>query len=220
MTQSPKQIFISHAHADRPIIDGLKRRLETTFGHDVKIFATVAEDSIQPGQDWFETIRKTIQITDVALFVLTPRSIQRNWVWLEMGSFWEAHAENRLWMVPLLVGLTPEQVLPPINRLQATTLTDPESLKAFWKKLKKHIAVGDTKNIQFKSLSNELSVANAALVKADQQRSETARFKTDVVRALRSLVESGKLGLADLSLFEELELITGEERRSIKRPPR
>jgi hypothetical protein len=217
---SQKQLFISHSHTDVEIIQLFENRLKTTFDGRVNVFVTALGDSIQPGEDWFETIQKTIQKTNIALFVLTPRSIERNWVWLEMGAFWQAHAEGRLWMVPLLVGLTPGEIPQPINRLQAVDLTDVSQLERFWYRLKERVGLPNTKNIKYPLLAKSLSEANKRLVEQNRQQSdvdEIDRLKTNLVRGLHMSVQSGDLSATGLSLFEQLALITLAEIRQIRR---
>jgi hypothetical protein len=222
MPSNQKQIFISHARSDVSILRLIKERILNAFDNNVEVFETSLGDGPEAGRDWFEVIRKTIQRTDIALLILTPRSIERKWVWLEIGAFWEASREDRLWMVPLLVGLTPEQLPDPINRLQAVNLTDENQAREFWLALRNRVGLPNAKNIHYKKLTEALDETNSNLVKQEQTPvlTDIERYKTELMRGLQMSIDSGQLPFTALSLFEELGLITGQDRRSLRRPLR
>jgi hypothetical protein len=77
------QIFVSHATADKWIARVLCEKLElagaTTFRDD---------RDIDGGDDIPESIRRQIKQSREIVVLLTPKSINRQWVTLEIGAAW------------------------------------------------------------------------------------------------------------------------------------
>jgi len=77
----PYQIFVSHATADRWIATAVCEKLESTG-------ATTFRDDrdINGGDDIPEEIRRQIKQSKEIVVLLTPESINRQWVTLEVGA--------------------------------------------------------------------------------------------------------------------------------------
>jgi predicted nucleotide-binding protein len=81
--RKPYQVFVSHATADKWIAKTLCEKIETTG-------ATTFRDDrdIHGGDDIPDEIRRQIRKSKEIVVVLTPESINRQWVILEVGAAW------------------------------------------------------------------------------------------------------------------------------------
>lgn len=93
---------------------------------------------IDQGDDFEEKIREAAQASNELLVLLTPWSIQRPYIWLELGLFWGA--EKRI--VGILHGITVKKFtsdgkMPVI--LKRTALEDINNIDSYFTQLKDRI---------------------------------------------------------------------------------
>lgn len=74
------QVFISYSADDFPIVDRVKRLLES---EDVKVF--VAEYSVEPGQPLADSIKEGIRQSDLFVLLWSRHSEASDWVPQEIG---------------------------------------------------------------------------------------------------------------------------------------
>lgn len=105
---SPKKnylVFISHSAKDRWIAKQIAEVLETKGRrYGVKIF--LDEKDIEGGQSIPESIRRNIGKCDEFIVLLTPNSIQRTWVLIEVGAAW---GREKL-IVAIINQVTPQEM--------------------------------------------------------------------------------------------------------------
>ena len=81
--EKPYQVFVSHATADKWLAKTLCEKIEangaTTFRDD---------RDIDGGDDIPESIRRQIKRSKEMVVLLTPESVNRPWVTLEVGAAW------------------------------------------------------------------------------------------------------------------------------------
>ncbi|MEL6192131.1 MAG: TIR domain-containing protein [Bacteroidota bacterium] len=84
-------IFISYNHKDRSISEKIKRTLESSG------FTVVIDfESIQPGEDIYDFIKKSVRETDATLSIVSKNSLLSSWVALEsMKSFYAQEVIDR-----------------------------------------------------------------------------------------------------------------------------
>ncbi len=119
-------IFISHAHVDRDLAEGLKE----VFG-DITSDAVVSwyssemrpQGGVDPG-DWRRQIWERIEEAKTILVILTPQSNQRPWLVWESG-FAEGHKKL---VVPVLFWIKPDKVHSVFSDRQAYRGDEQESL--------------------------------------------------------------------------------------------
>ncbi len=94
------RVFISHATADKWLATTLCEKIEATG-------ATTFRDDrdINGGDDIPDTIRKAIDAADEMVVLLTPNSVNRSWVLMEVGAAW--HREMRILAVLQHIGIEP-----------------------------------------------------------------------------------------------------------------
>lgn len=81
VSEKPYQVFVSHATADKWLARALCERIESTGAR------TFRDDrDIDGGDDIPEAIRREIKQSKEIVVLLTPESVTRQWVVLEVGA--------------------------------------------------------------------------------------------------------------------------------------
>ena len=98
----PYRVFVSHATADKWLARVLCEKLEATG-------ATTFRDDrdIQGGDDIPEEIRRQIKLSKEIVVLLTPESIDRRWVILEVGAAWGRSKRMRIVFIMYHVSVDP-----------------------------------------------------------------------------------------------------------------
>src|SRR5438552_7438617 len=96
------QVFMSHATADKWLAKVLCERIEATG-------ATTFRDDrdIHGGDDIPEEIRRQIKQSREIVVLLTPQSVGRQWVTLEVGAAWGWSKRTRIILVMYHVSVDP-----------------------------------------------------------------------------------------------------------------
>ena len=94
-------VFVSHGGVDTWVARQIEREIREA-GAD----AFLDEANIAVGEDFPETIRAYLQQADELLVLLTPWSIRRPWVWVEVG----AAFQRAILIVGVLHGLSPDEL--------------------------------------------------------------------------------------------------------------
>ena len=77
----------------------LQNAIESAFP-DIKVFVSANRANIPLGIDWMQRIKDALQSSRVYLILVTKRSENRPWVWLETGVAWSA---DRI-AIPMCIG--------------------------------------------------------------------------------------------------------------------
>src|SRR5258706_8498129 len=98
----PYQVFLSHATADKWLATTLCEKIEQTGA------VTFRDDrDIDGGEDIPEAIRKQIKQSQEIVVLMTPDSINRTWVTLEIGAAWGWSRKMRIVLVLCHVPVDP-----------------------------------------------------------------------------------------------------------------
>lgn len=96
------QVFVSHATADKWLATTLCEKIESTGA------ATFRDDrDIDGGDDIPERIRLQIKQSKEIVVLLTPESVDRQWVVLEVGAAWGWSRRMRITVVMCHVAVDP-----------------------------------------------------------------------------------------------------------------
>jgi len=98
----PYQVFVSHATGDKWIARAVCEKIEGTG-------ATTFRDDrdIRGGDDIPEEIRRQIKQSKEMVVLLTPESVDRRWVTLEVGAAWVFSGRMRITMLMCHVSVDP-----------------------------------------------------------------------------------------------------------------
>jgi hypothetical protein len=149
-----RAIFISHAQEDAPLAEVVKVQIEKVFGKGVAVFVSSIPGAIPPGSDWLDSILRNLVSSDAFFVLLTPNSMQRRFVWFEIGFSWLRRQQKECEMYaacvpPIVVGSLPE----PLCRLQATALSDKGRTQALFARLIKQYGLGNLDTLEFDRIS-------------------------------------------------------------------
>ena len=101
-TKKNYQVFLSHATSDKWLAKALCTRIEAAGA------ATFRDDrDIHGGDDIPDEIRRQIKNSREVVVLLTPDSIDRRWVTLEIGAAWGWSKKIRILMVMCHVSVDP-----------------------------------------------------------------------------------------------------------------
>src|SRR5438046_2050845 len=115
--RKPYQVFVSHATADKWIAKLICEKIEATGA------ASFRDDrDIQGGDDIPEEIRRQIKQSREILVLLTPQSVGRQWVTLEVGAAWGWSKRIRIILVMYHVSVDPIPDM--IKKKKAVPLND------------------------------------------------------------------------------------------------
>lgn len=98
----PYQVFVSHATADKWIAKLLCEKIEATGATSFR-----DDRDIQGGDDIPEEIRRQIKQSREMIVLLTPASVGRQWVVLEVGAAWGSSKRMRIVMLMYHVSVDP-----------------------------------------------------------------------------------------------------------------
>ncbi|GAB6989906.1 toll/interleukin-1 receptor domain-containing protein [Paenibacillus pini] len=92
-------IFISHATADRELVNPLMDLIQNQFGLSREDFFNTSDDQLQVGENWIEEIRHAMQQSKLVMPIITPNYLQSAFCLCELGAAW-VNVTN---LIPLVV---------------------------------------------------------------------------------------------------------------------
>jgi len=111
------QVFVSHATADKWLATMFCEKIEETGA------STFRDDrDINGGDDIPEEIRKQIRQSRELVVLLTPESVDRAWILLEVGAAWGRRKNYRI--VPVLCHVTVDAIPDIIKGKKAFHMND------------------------------------------------------------------------------------------------
>lgn len=130
------RLFISHASQDGELADALKKEIEKVFAKGVDVFCTSSPGSVQASDDWLQQIEHNLSTTQAVIVIVTPVSINRPWLWFEIGATWLKGRTGDCKIYPVCAPEIPLDELPtPLDRLQAMSMGNPSHLKQLFQAL-------------------------------------------------------------------------------------
>lgn len=113
-------IFVSHSHEDRAIVDALDDLHRAFFGDEIKLVRSSDQSvggGIPPGARWLDWITDKITSSSKAYVLLTPNSIRKPWVLWESGAAAGVAlaTERRKPVVPIAFGISDNDVPTPFQ---------------------------------------------------------------------------------------------------------
>lgn len=112
--RTPTRLFISHAHADEPLATAFTKLLEAAFEfrRDIVRCTSVEGYKLDYGDEGPDVLRANLADADVVLGLLTPTSLSKPFVLMELGAAWGLQSR----IIPALAPhLAFDEVPPPIG---------------------------------------------------------------------------------------------------------
>lgn len=150
MTEKPL-VFVSHASLDADLAIFLGKQIELVLDKDqVEVFVSSADDAIEAGSEWFDRVEQALQKTVALVVLLTPNSVDRKWVWFEIGYTWRKMGNERH-IYPLAISNS--QPIPhPLSVIQAKFLDSEGQTTNFFKILRDQFGFGSVENANIQDL--------------------------------------------------------------------
>jgi hypothetical protein len=150
-------VFISHAVTDQPIAKVVHDEIRRIFADGVEVFASSVPGVIKPGSEWLKEIRDSLNAATAVIVIVTPTSINRPWVWFEVGASWSKMEDGEGKILPVCVPEIDKGSLPePLGRLQAMSLGSASETKEVFASLIEQFGFGKIKGFRHASIKAKL----------------------------------------------------------------
>jgi hypothetical protein len=151
------KLFISHASSDGDFANAIKQEVEKVFANGVDVFSTSSPGAIRVGRDWLQDIESKLQETQAVIAIVTPISIERPWLWFELGASWMKGRSGDLQIYPLCAPEIDLGNLPaPLNRLQALSMGKAGDLKQLFQALILQFGFGKISSFKAANISKRI----------------------------------------------------------------
>lgn len=150
-------VFISHASSDAVFADAVVSELNKVFANGIDVYCTSSPGAIPAGQDWLSDIENKLKNAKAVIALVTPISIDRPWLWFEIGATWGKGREGECQIYPLCTKEVDISHLPaPLNRLQALSLGKAADLKILFEALIQQFGFGEIKAFKATNLISRI----------------------------------------------------------------
>lgn len=119
-------VFLSHIHEERELALAIKEAIEEEFSGFVEIFVSSDGITIPAGSHFLKRIEDGLVNCSAAIYLISPASVNRNWINFELGAVWirnkinEKNGGPEIPAIPVChSGMTLSQLPQPINNLNA-----------------------------------------------------------------------------------------------------
>lgn len=141
--ERPK-LFVSHASSDGEFANAVVQEIQKVFANGIDVFCTSSPNAIGVGADWLQAIEQKLGVAQAVIVIVTPVSIERPWIWFEIGASWSKGKSGDCNIYPLCAPEIQLSDLPaPLNRLQALSMGKAGDLKILFKALSKQFGFGN-----------------------------------------------------------------------------
>ena len=129
-------LFISHATSDGEFANAVKQEIEKVFANGVNVYSTSSPGTIRVGTDWLNDIEEKLGVAQAVIAIVTPVSIERPWLWFEIGATWSKGRSGDSHIYPLCAPEIDLSDLPsPLDRLYALSMGKVQDLKLLFEAL-------------------------------------------------------------------------------------
>ncbi|SFF23398.1 TIR domain-containing protein [Paenibacillus algorifonticola] len=157
-------IFISHIHEEQELAILFKDALEEEFSGFVDIFVSSDGTSIPAGAHFLKKIEKNLIECSAALFLISPFSVNRNWINFELGSVWIRNQLNELNQGPAIPavpichsGMDFSKLPHPINSLNAIQANMPSQIEFAFRSIQAAVGGRGKLKTDFFDLASKIS---------------------------------------------------------------
>src|SRR3989304_5542040 len=150
-------LFISHATSDGEFAEAVKQEIDKVFANGINVFSTSSPGAIPAGNDWLSDIENRLNTAQAIIAIVTPVSIERPWLWFEIGATWLNGRKGDCRIYPLCAQEINLSELPePLSRLQALSLGKATDLKLLFEALVKQFGFGNMASFRASNISKRI----------------------------------------------------------------
>lgn len=208
-------LFISHATSDGDFAVAVKQEIEKVFANGVSVFCTSSPGAIPAGADWLGDIEQKLGRAQAVIAIVTPVSVERPWLWFEIGATWGKGRSGDCRIYPLCAPEIALSDLPaPLDRLQALSMGKAPDLKLLFKALVDQFGFGDLSAFKAGNITTRIpkyknvKVANADL---STRKFYSGRYSGYSDEELMEVLDTKLFGAEDGLMAESLYLEQGRE---------
>jgi hypothetical protein len=123
----PRLVFISHSSKDAKLAGALSDLLQASLrlSNDQILCTSIDGHKLPVGANIEKRLRKDLKAAQVVIALITPNSMSSRWVMIEIGARW---LTDQL-LVPLLAGIEPPALGPPLSNLNALSAANENHLQ-------------------------------------------------------------------------------------------
>jgi hypothetical protein len=202
-----KGIFISHIHEEAALGAVVKSWMVDAFHGNATPFLSSDKQDLPAGSKWLDIVESQLAETGVMISLLSPTSLARSWVNIELGAGWI----RRIPIIPLCHSGQKAGALPkPFGDFTGLTLEDANSAKDLIAGVAKALGLTYSQRLAFAECLKEMLTA-AALSKPGPVAAPTAPARDrppEQIAILRALADFGNRNGAD-------EYVDGPEAPSV-----
>lgn len=167
-------LFISHAATDAEFAAALQQEIDRVFANGVGVFCTSSPGVLSPGSDWLAIIEEKLKAAQAIIVLVTPTSIERPWVWFEVGAIWHRSRDGECRIYPLCAPEIDLAQLPaPLDRLQALSMGKAIDLKHLFDGLARQFGFGDLARFRASNVQKRIPKYRNVKLKPVDQESRT-----------------------------------------------
>jgi hypothetical protein len=153
-----KKIFLSHINEEKDLAILIQESIEEEFSGFVDVFVSSDGRSILAGTNFLKRIEEMLLNASGAIFLISHRSVKRNWINFELGAIWIRGVNDVV--IPAIPfchsGITPKNLPPPLNSLNAIQANDESQLEQAFYSLQKAFGINGKLKTDFTALSEEI----------------------------------------------------------------
>jgi len=151
------RLFVSHATSDGEFANAVKQEIEKVFANGLEVFCTSSPGSIAVGRDWLSEIESRLGTAQAVIAIITPISVERPWLWFELGATWGKGRTGDCRIYPLCAPEIAMGSLPsPLDRLQALSMGKAQDLKMLFEALIDQFGFGKISSFRATNISKRI----------------------------------------------------------------
>jgi hypothetical protein len=151
------RLFISHATSDGAFATAIQQELEKVFANGLEVFCTSSPGAIAAGSDWLNEIESRLASAQAVIAIITPISVERPWLWFEVGATWAKGRTGACRIYPLCAPEVDLSNLPsPLDRLQALSMGKAHDLKMLFQALIAQFGFGNIGAFRAANISSRI----------------------------------------------------------------
>lgn len=176
------KFFISHHSGDKKIAELFSSALSRITLDQINLWYSSdgSEDGgLKPGEIWFSELLNKITQSKAVIALITPNSINKPWLYFESGI---GQALENCKIIPVCIGLSRDEIFPPLGLYQCYQLNDYHSVVVFFRKLLRPFEIKFDEEI-FKSVIEKL-IQEISKIRFDNQ--EKKRTNNEAIEEIIS----------------------------------
>lgn len=149
---SVQTVFLSHIHEEKDLALLIKSAIQDEFSGFVKVFVSSDGESIPSGANFLKRIESGLTECVAAIYLISPWSINRNWVNFELGAVWMKNLLSvsqggvEIPTIPFVhSGLDVGRLPNPISNLNAIMANSSSQLEQAFKSIQRAVGVEGVK---------------------------------------------------------------------------